>query len=157
MPLYTPEDAGFEEIAERHLWFANVLAFEYGEAVADDATVPDALNWIRLLPVDLQLGLDEADCSLAYVGENGYVGTIWDVTGPDDLPWAVFLADDLGPRLLTEFSLLTEEATDDALQTVLQAAAETIPARLLAGEYDRHGEPVPIPEFLRSPLPDEEP
>jgi hypothetical protein len=150
MPLYTPDDKDFDTIANRFRWFENVLAVEYGEVEIVE-TIPDPFNWILLLPLEIQLGLDEADCSLAYVGDQGYTCTVWDVTGPDDLPWATFLVDDLGPRLLPEYSLLKEEAEPEELEAILQAAAEILPARLLAGEFQRHGVVIAIPDFLLAP------
>lgn len=150
MPLYDPTDVEFAPLAERFRWFANVLTFEYGEEDAPEA-LPDALNWVRLLPLELQLGLDDADCSLAYqsnTSEYAYACTIWDVSGPDDLPWCVFIADAYGLRLLTEYSLLTDEADDADLEAVLERATREVPDRLEQGDFDRTGEPVAIPVWL---------
>lgn len=139
MPLYDPTDEAFDALAERFRWFEDVIAVEYGEDETD-AKIPDALNWLRLVPLEFQLGLADVECSLVYQNPaTDYLCSIWDVTGEDDLPWIVFLADDFGPRLLSEYSLLAEEAEPDALNALLDRAAEELPERLLRGEFDRAG------------------
>src|SRR5689334_7154979 len=149
MPLYTePDEPEFAELEERFRWFENVIAFEYGEREAE-GEIPAALNWLFLLPEDLQFSLADVECSLAYRNEaTGYSCTIWDVSGEDDLPWAVFLADDYGARLLREYSVLTEEAEPAMLEEALRRAADEIPNRVLHGEFDRTGVPVPVPGWL---------
>ena len=155
MPVYLPDEKPFLILADRFAWFENVLAFEYGERDAD-AAIPSELNWLRLLPENLQLSLAYVECSLAYENPaTGYVAAVWDVSGEDDLPWAVFLADDFGSRLLTEYSLLAEDAEPKDLDAVLSSATAEIPDRLLAGTFDRDGTPLSIPEWLAAPEMDE--
>jgi hypothetical protein len=142
MPLFNPTDEEFEPLLERFRWFEEVLAIEYGEEDVDpDAEIPEAFNWLRLLPTELQLGLTDVECSLIYQNPaSGYLCAIWDVTGEDDLPWAVFVADECGARLLGEYSLLAEEADTEKLDALLDRAVEELPDRLLSGEFERHPE-----------------
>jgi len=147
MPLYTPEDAEFESLEDHFRWFPAVAAIEYGEQDAP-AEIPPALNWLELSPPALRYDFDEVECGLAYRADNGYVVTVWDCSGENDDPWAVFLADDFGVRLLPEYSLLFDDVDDTEREAVLRRSAEDLPDRLLAGEFDRAGAPVAIPEWL---------
>jgi len=150
MPLYEPDDAAFPALEERFGWFPGVLEVEYGEREAERETPPE-LNWLRLLPEAFYWDIEDADCSLAFESGDGYACTIWDVSGEDDRPWAVFVVDDYGARLLPEYSLFDPDAEDEALEEILRRAADELPDRLLAGEFTRHGEPLPIPEWLLTP------
>ncbi|GAB4459717.1 MAG: hypothetical protein OHK0029_22650 [Armatimonadaceae bacterium] len=157
MPIHDdPDDPVLAAACERTRWFEAVLEVEYGEREANEA-VPPALNWLSLLPPVLQLGLDDAECSLAYTSDTtGYRCVVWEVTGEDDRPWIVFLVDDFGVRLLNEYSALDEEISDNDLDVILARAANDLPDRLLRGEFDRAGDPLPIPSFLMpSDLPEE--
>lgn len=149
--IYTPEDAEFDTLAARSLWFENVLLAEWGE-VEPETEIPTALDWLSLLPAGRRLDIEEVDCSLAFVDDSGYVATIWDATGVEDDPWAVFLVDDCGARLLSEYSLFDEEPMDGALDVLLARAAEELPERLESGELSRAELPVPIPEWLMRPV-----
>lgn len=157
MPLYdSPDDAPLQEAYHRYRWFPHVLEYEYGER-EDERDIPEELNWLILLPVDAQFGLDDVECSLAYVSDDGaYRCTVWDVTGEDDRPWAVFAVDDYGVRLLPEYSVLDEDADEAELERTLAKATEELPDRLLRGEFDRSGNPVTIPEWLDAPMPEED-
>jgi hypothetical protein len=156
MSLFTePDEPEFVALEERFRWFENVIAYEYGEREVE-GEMPPALNWLLLLPEDLQFGLADVECSLAYRnGSTGYACTVWDVSGEDDLPWAVFLADDFGPRLLTEYSVLVEEGEPETLEEALRRAADELPDRLLHGEFDRTSVPVTVPAWLNAPAPEE--
>lgn len=157
MALYQdPEDDELAAAYERTRWFEAVLEAEYGER-QEEGEIPPALNWFALLPLELHLGLDEVECSLAYESETtGYRCAVWDVTGQDDRPWLTFLADDFGVRFLSEYSVSDEDAEDAELDAVLGRAAAELPERLASGEFDRTGEPVTVPEWLLRPLPDDE-
>jgi hypothetical protein len=158
MPIYDqPDDAPLLGAYARTRWFEAVLEFEYGEREAEEE-IPGPLNWLKDLPVDLQFGLDEAECSLAYVAADGaYRAAVWEVTGEDDRPWLMYLVDDFGPRLLTEYSVTDEEADDETLEATLRRAAEELPERLERGEFHRAGDPLEIPEWLAAaPLDEEE-
>jgi hypothetical protein len=151
-----PDDPALATAYEETRWFEHVLEAEYGERDVPEA-VPAALNWLALLPADLQLGLDEAECSLAYVSETtGYHCALWEVSGEDDRPWLAFLVDDYGARLLPEYSVLDEDADDETLDLALAKASSELPDRLTAGEFDRVGNPVIVPAWLAEPLPEEE-
>ena len=95
MPLYTePNEPEFAESEARHAWFAAVLLHEYGEqggAPAETET-PAALNWLEQVPLARRYDFDDAECGLVFLADDGsgYRCTIWDVTGADDDPWAVF-------------------------------------------------------------------
>jgi hypothetical protein len=156
MPLYTePDEPEFTALEEKFRWFENVIAFEYGER-EPEGDIPAALNWLLLLPEDLQLGIADVECSLAYRNDtSGYACTVWDASGEDDLPWAVFVADDFGARLLKEYSVLTEEAEQETLETTLRHAAADLPDRLLRGELDRTGLPVVVPVWLSAHTPED--
>ena len=102
-----------------------------------------------LLPEDPRYDLESVECSIAYENDaTGYAATVWDASGEDDLPWAVVLVDDFGARLLSEYSLLDEDADEETLEALLAKAAVELPKRLLAGEFDREGTPLEIPEWL---------
>jgi len=80
-----------------------------------------------------------------------------DVSGEDDIPWAVFVVDDYGARLLPEYSVLDEAATDAERETALRRAAAEIPGRAEAGDFTRGGDALEIPAWLReSPEGEEE-
>ncbi|MBC8142782.1 MAG: hypothetical protein H7Y38_15265 [Armatimonadetes bacterium] len=149
MAIYDESDGeAFAQWETAFLWMPNVLAVEYGEWETENE-VPVALNWLELLPEDPRYDFDEVECSLAYVNDTtGYAATVWDVSGEDDLPWAVILADAYGVRLLSEYSVLDETADEETLETVLAKAAAQLPLRLEAGEFDRVGEPLDIPDWL---------
>lgn len=160
MPLYTePDEEGFRRLQQRHNWFARILEIEYGERdpANGEAEIPAALNWLAPLPVAVRYDFDEVECSLAYEVDNGsYACTLWDVSGEDDLPWAVFIVDDLGePRLLSEYSVLDNDASEEALEETLRRAAEELPDRLLRGDFNRQGTPVPVPDWLTAAADDE--
>jgi hypothetical protein len=158
MPIYLPEDPEFEAYESRHLWFLGVLLAECGElaAMPEDAETPAALDWLALLSMACRCEMEEAECSLAYVGKNGYTATLWDATGGEDLEeinsaetfWAMFLVDDAGPRLLSEYSILDEDMAPEDREALLRRAQTELPDRLLSGEFDRPITPVPIPEYL---------
>jgi hypothetical protein len=81
--------------------------------------------------------------------------TLWDATGGEDdvtgeeTFWAVFLVDDAGPRLLTEYSILTDDMTEPEREALLKRTQDELPDRLLAGEFDREIiTPVSVPEYL---------
>jgi len=149
MAIYDESDGeAFVRWEEAFLWMPNVLAVEYGEWETENE-IPPALNWLELLPEDPRYDFDEVECSLAYVNEaTGYAATVWDVSGEDDLPWAVILADGFGVRLLSEYSVLDEAADEETLEAALAKAAAQLPLRLEAGEFDRTGEPLVIPDWL---------
>lgn len=157
MALYhDPEEVELAEACERTRWFEAILEVEYGER-AEEGQIPPALNWFALVPEGLQLGLDEVECSLAYVSEtSGYRCVIWEATGEDDRPWLTFLVDDFGVRFLSEYSVLDEEAEEGVLDEVLGRAASELPDRLASGAFQRGGEPVSVPEWLLQPLPEED-
>ena len=148
MPLYDETDEPFVPIEAHFVWVPNVLAVEYGELEPFEP-IPAALDWPQLLPEDPRYDFDALECSLAYKNpKTGYIATIWDASGADDLPWAVLLADDFGVRLLAEYSVLDETAEESALESALSRAADELPNRLLSGEFDRTGEAVAVPEWL---------
>lgn len=153
MPIYTePEAPEFARLEARHGWFPAVLLHEYGEqagAPADTET-PAALNWTEQVPITRRYDFDEAECSLAYTASsNGYRCTVWDVTGEEDDPWAVFLVDDFGARLLPEYSVFDEDLSDSEREAILSRSANELPERLERGEFDRTGTPLTIPEWLK--------
>lgn len=151
-----PDDPKLAAAYERTRWFEHVLEAEYGERETA-GQIPEPLYWLSQLPESLQLGLDDAEISLAYESETTpYRCALWEVTGGDDRPWLTFLVDDYGARLLTEYSVLDEEADDETLDKVLARAASELPDRLIAGEFDRTGEPVPVPDWLSEPLIEED-
>lgn len=149
MPIYTePEEPEFARLERRHGWFPNVLRAEYGEQDAP-GDVPAPLNWLDLVPAARRYDFDEIECGLAYIAPDGvYACTVWDVSGEDDDPWAVFVVDDFGARLLPEYSVLDEDAPDEAREERLRRAAGEIPARAEAGEFTREGTPLEVPDWL---------
>jgi hypothetical protein len=155
MALYhNPEDKELADACERTRWFEAVLEAEYGEREAE-GDIPPALNWFAFVPDELQLGLDEVECSLAYTSEtSGYRCALWEATGEDDRPWMTFLVDDFGVRFLSEYSVLEEDADEETLDSTLERSASELPDRLESGEFDRNGEPVSVPEWLLRPLPE---
>lgn len=157
--LFTPDDPEFAAYEAQHRWFEHVLLATWNELEVPEE-VPVALDWLAVLPPGTDLDIEEVECSLAYVGESGYKATIWDASGvEDDLPWAVFLVDDFGARLLAEYSLFEDEdeLPEAALEEVLARAEAELPDRLLAGEFDRELERLVIPAWLAEPIFLEEP
>jgi len=148
-----PDDPNLDRLARRFAWFAAVLEVDYGERDAEQ-DVPADLNWLAEFPVDIRYSFDEVECSLGFEdGAAGYACTIWDVSGEDDLPWAVYVVDDFGARLLPEYSTLSQDAEPSALDAALQRATDELPPRLLAGEFTRtEGTPLDIPPHLRERL-----
>lgn len=152
--LFTPDDPEFAALEARFRWFEHVLLASWNEIETPD-TLPDTLHWLGLLPDGSELDIEDVECSLAYQSDSGYTATVWDASGvEDDLPWAVFLVDDLGARFLPEYSLFDgeDELPESALEDVLAKAERELPDRLLAGEFDRSGEPLPIPGWLTNPV-----
>jgi hypothetical protein len=153
MPQFTePEEPEFIAAEARHRWFYNVMRADYGEiAIPDDTDVPDALNWLMLVPKERRNDFEDTECSFVYLSPDGsYCATVWDAMGPeeDGLPWAVFWVDDFGPRLLTEYSLFDEEVTEEMQETILRRAAEEIPERAERGQFTRTGTSIMIPDWL---------
>lgn len=152
MPIYTePEEPEFVRMEARHRWFYNVLLAEYGElpGAPEETDPPEALNWLLLVPPERRYDFEEVECGLVYVApDGGYACTVWDATGEEDDPWGVFVVDDFGPRLLAEYSIFDEEATEEAREAVLRRAADEVPERAERGEFVRSGEPVAIPAWL---------
>lgn len=146
MILYDdPENPQFAALEQRHAWFPRVLEIEYGEADAPEP-VPTALDWLSQIDEKLRYDFADIECSLAMV-DGAYACTVWDVSGEDDYPWAVFVVDDFGARLLPEYSVLTDEPDDDddALEAALARATAEVPTRRFA----RTGSPVAIPAWLK--------
>ena len=151
MSIYLPADAEFTSLEQRFGWFASVLMAEYGEEGYEDSTIPDALNWLLLVPETVRYDFEETECNLAFVGESGYTCTIWEAF-PDDEEnrlWAVVVADDFGVRLLPEYSLFDETASEETIALILRRATDELPDRLHRGEFDRDGIPVSIPKEWR--------
>jgi hypothetical protein len=148
--FFLPDEPEFAFHEARHLWFLGVLLAECGElaAMPPDAEVPSTLNWMRQVPFDRQFDVEEAECALVFVGEDGYSATVWDATGENDDPWAVFLVDDYGARLLSEYSVFDEDASEEERNAKLLAASTTLQDRLQSGEFTRTGTPVSIPDYL---------
>ena len=160
MPIFLPDELEFAETEAHHAWMEAVLLAECGEqeAMPDNAEIPDALNWLRLLPAALQFDFETVECSMVYCSpQNDYACSVWDATGENDDPWAVFVVDAFGPRLLSEYSLLSEESneavSDAAKDAVLLRAQSEIPDRAEAKEWNRSGVPLAIPPYLRVPRP----
>jgi len=160
MPIYTePDEPEFARLEARHRWFWNVLLADYGEleAAPDAGEAPESLNWLLLVPPDRRYDFDEAECGLAYVSPDGsYACTIWDATGEEDDPWAVFLIDDYGPRLLPEYSVFGEDTSVEAREAILKRAADEVPERAERGDFTRTGEAIVVPEWLLIAPPDGE-
>lgn len=161
MPIYEePGDPNFRRLEERHGWFERVVEFEYGErsggpgsggdTASEEEDVPPALNWLLSLPETVRYDIDTVECSLAFLSaDKKYACTLWDVSGEDDLPWAVFVVDDFGARLLPEYSVLDNDAPEEALEDALRRAADEIPGRLEGGGFTRAGKPMDVPDYLR--------
>ena len=71
MKLYTPDDEEFDLLIAGHAWFDHVLRAERGEIFGDDHGAPEELNWLRLLPVDLDFEIEDTDGSLVAVDDDG--------------------------------------------------------------------------------------
>ena len=152
--LYTPDDPEFADFETRFVWVERVLLASWSEIEQPEA-LPESLNWLALLPEGSDLDIEDVECSLVCLSESGYCASVWDASGvEDDLPWAVFLVDDFGVRFFSEYSLFEseEEQSQSALETVLARAEQELPDRLLAGEFDRVGEPLEIPSWLSRPV-----
>jgi hypothetical protein len=149
MPLYTePAEPEFARLEARHGWFPRVLLAEYGE-IDPPSEIPEALNWLLLLPAARRYDFEDVECGLAYVApDGGYACTVWDVSGEEDDPWAVFVVDEQGARLLPEYSIFAEEATEAERAERLRRAADELPDRLEAGEFRRGGAAIVIPAWL---------
>ena len=157
MPVYNdPGDPPFARTEERDRWFPNVLLAEYGELdVPGD--VPAALNWLEPLPPARRYDFEEAECGAVYVSPGGdYACSVWDVSGENDDPWAVFVVDPFGARWLPEYSVLDEDAPDAAREAILKRAVDELPDRLEAGQFTRTGTPVSIPDWLLAEPSDED-
>ena len=151
MPIYTEsEEPEFARLEQRHGWFPRVMLAEYGEAEEDPPEeIPVALDWLRLVPSTRRYDFEDVECGLAYVSAGGdYACTVWDVSGEEDDPWAVFVVDDFGARLLPEYSTFDEDATEEERAAVLRRAGDELPARLEAGELARSGTPLDVPPWL---------
>lgn len=149
MPVFTePDEPEFARLEARHRWFPRVLPIEYGEIDAP-GEIPEGLNWLLPLPAARRYDFEDVECGLAYVApDDGYACTVWDVSGEQDDPWAVFVVDDFGARLLPEYSIFDEEATDAERAARLRRAADEIPGRLEAGEFRRGGAAIVLPDWL---------
>ena len=149
MPIYTEsEEPEFARLERRHGWFPRVMLAEYGEAEPPEE-IPEALNWLLLVPSARRYDFEDVECGLAYVSNGGgYACTVWDVSGEEDDPWAVLVVDDYGARLLPEYSIFDEDAAEEERAAVLRRAGDELPDRLEAGELDRSGTPLHIPPWL---------
>ncbi|MBC8103050.1 MAG: hypothetical protein H7Z41_10740 [Cytophagales bacterium] len=156
MPLYTEiEEPEFADGEARHRWFVNVVLADYGEleSAPKDTEVPNELNWLLLVPPDRRYDFEDVECGMVYLSPDGaYTATVWDASGEDDEPWGVFWVDDFGPRLLPEYSVFREEATEEEREAVLRRAADEIPDRAERGEWTRTGTPVAVPDWLMTEL-----
>lgn len=157
MPLYTePDEPEFVRLETQHRWFYGVLLADYGEIDGAPTPLPEppaALNWLAHVPPARRLDFEDVECNLAFVddGATGYECTVWDATGENDDPWAVFVADDRGPRLLPEYSVFDEEASEAEREDALARAASELPERLLQGEFTRALSPLPeVPDWLQA-------
>ena len=159
MPLFTEiEEPEFAAAEARFRWFLNVLLADYGElsAAPENFEIPEPLNWLQTVPPETRYDFEDVECSLVYVSPDGsYTGSIWDVSGEESYPWAVFWVDDLGPRLLTDYSLLAEEMTEEEQEAVFRRAADEIPEKAERGDFTRSGEPIVIPDWLMAEESDE--
>lgn len=159
MPLFTEiEEPEFAAAEARFRWFLNVLLADYGElsAAPENFEIPEPLNWLQTVPPETRYDFEDVECSLVYVSPDGfYTGSIWDVSGEESYPWAVFWVDDLGPRLLTEYSLLAEEMIEEEQEAVFRRAADEIPEKAERGDFTRSGEPIVIPDWLMAEESDE--
>ena len=165
--FYLPDDPEFDAYEKKHLWFLGVLLAECGELreMPDDAEVPLALNWMLQLPETCRWEIEEAECSLVYANEkSGYIATIWDATGEigeigeiskigeieteGESVWALFIVDDSGPRLLSEYSLLDPTMPEKEKEALLLRATSEIQDRLESGDFDREIISLTIPDYL---------
>jgi len=148
-----PDDPNLDRLARRFAWFAAVLEVDYGERDGDK-DIPAEMHWLAELPVDVRYGFDEVECSLGFEdAAAGYACAVWEASGEDDIPWAVYVVDDFGARLLPEYSVLDIDADEGTLDAALGRAADELPDRLLAGEFVRGGlTPLAIPDYLRERL-----
>ena len=150
--IYTePSEPEFARPEQRHGWFLAVLRAEYGEGdLPEGEDIPAPLNWLLQVPLPRRYDFEDVECGMVYVSPGrDYACTVWDVSGEDDEPWAVFVVDDFGARLLPEYSLFDEEATEEQRTAVLRRAADEVPGRAEAGEFTRTGTPAEIPGWLR--------
>ncbi len=152
MKLYTPDDEEFDLLIAGHAWFDHVLRAERGEIFGDDHGAPEELNWLRLLPVDLEFEIEDADGSLVAVDDDGSILSIWEAFGPDDIPWCVFVVDQGGVRLLEEYSVLKLDAEDSVIDAALQRGSDEIPSRMLEGEFTRDVGELEIPAWIMHPV-----
>ena len=151
MALYTePNEVHFARLEARHRWFPAVLEAEYGESDLPEE-LPETLNWLLKVPLERRYDFEDMECGLAYISpDGGYACTVWDVSGEEDDPWAVFVVDDYGARLLLEYSVLDEDADEATRETALRRAAEEIPIRAESGEFTRSGTALTIPDWLNA-------
>lgn len=160
MPIFLPGEPEFELVEARHEWMESVLLAEYGEqeGMSEADSIPDVLNWFDLIPADRRYDFETVECSMVYQSPSGdYACSLWDATGENDDPWAVFVVDDYGPRFLPEYSLMDEDADETARDAVLARAQNEIPDRAEAGEWTRtreNGPPI-VPTYLKVPRPTE--
>jgi len=152
MKLYTPDDEEFDLLIAGHAWFDHVLRAERGEIFGDDNGAPDELNWLRLLPTDLEFEIEDTDGSLVAVDDDGSILSIWEAFGPDDIPWCVFVVDQGGVRLLEEYSVLKLDAEDSVIDAALQRGSDEIPSRMLEGEFTRDVGELEIPAWIMHPV-----
>ena len=152
MKLYTPDDEEFDLLIAGHAWFDHVLRAERGEIFGDDNGAPDELNWLRLLPTDLEFEIEDTDGSLVAVDDDGSILSIWEAYGPDDIPWCVFVVDQGGVRLLEEYSVLKLDAEDSVIDAALQRGSDEIPSRMLEGEFTRDVGELEIPAWIMHPV-----
>ena len=152
MKLYTPDDEEFDLLIADHAWFDHVLRAERGEIFGDDHGAPEELNWLRLLPVDLEFEIEDTDGSLVAVDDDGSILSIWEAFGPDDIPWCVFVVDQGGVRLLEEYSVLKLDAEDSVIDAALQRGSDEIPSRMLEGEFTRDVGELEIPAWIMHPV-----
>ncbi len=158
MPIFLPDEPEFETVEKRHGWFEAVLLAEFGEqdGMPDDADIPTELNWLFQIPSPRRYDIETVECSMVYQSPSGdYDCSIWDATGEDDEPWAVFVVDDAGPRFLPEYSVMKPDTDEAGRDAVLQAAQNEIPDRAEAGEWNRTNLALVIPDALRTPRPKE--
>ena len=161
MPIFLPGEPEFDQTETTHAWMEAVLLAEYGEqdGMPDTADIPAALNWFDLVPLFRRFDFETVECSMVYHSPSGdYACSLWDATGENDDPWAVFVVDDFGPRFLPEYSLMDENVTETERDAVLLRAQNEIPDRAEAGEWTRHtapSGPLVIPDYLCVPRPKE--
>lgn len=155
MPLLTPDDSEFAEIEARHGWFDTVLRADCGEIEGSDEPVPAAADWTRFLPPGRSFDIVQTECSLAWVGGNGYTCSVWEATGDEeagDPLWTVFVVDDAGVRFLPEYSVVDEEAPPALVDQVLSRSMQELPGRLGSGEFDRPDAALQLPDWILQPV-----